>query len=82
MLTFTHRAEDALATFHAAAVRWNPDVCLRLARSGTQLQPQMVEGPEPGDEQRSVGALTVYVEPGLDGTVDAGDHNILTLVSG
>jgi len=66
--------------FHAAAARWNPDVVLRLARSGAELRPHLVEEPEPGDEPLAIDALTVYVEPGVEGVVDAGDHNVLTLV--
>ena len=82
MLRFTDRARDALESFHAAAVRWNPDVRLRLARAGVELRPELADAPEPGDETIDVGSLSVFVEPGLDGLVDAGEHNVLTIARG
>jgi hypothetical protein len=82
MLRFTDRARDALESFHGAAVRWNPDVRLRLARVGAELRPELAEGPEPGDETIEVGSLSVFVEPGIDGVVDAGEHNVLTIAKG
>ena len=80
MLRFTHRACDALESFQVAAVRWNPDVRLRLVRAGAELRPALTDGPEPGDESIDVGSITVFIEPGIDGVVDAGDHNVLTIV--
>ena len=79
MLRFTDRARDALEASYAAAVRWNPDVRLRLERAGTELRPQLAEAPEPGDEEIDVGSVTVFVEPGVEGVVDAGEHNVLTI---
>jgi hypothetical protein len=29
-----------------------------------------------------VGTVTVFVEPGVDGVVDAGEHNVLTITQG
>jgi hypothetical protein len=80
VLVFTDRARDALVTFHAAAARWNPDVQLRLTRSGVELRPELVDAPQPGDEHHAIGDLTIFAEPGIDGTVDAGEHNVLTVV--
>jgi len=82
MLRFTDRAREALETFHAAAARWNPDVRLRLARVGAELRPELADTPEPGDETVVVGSLTVFVEPGDGGVVDAGEHNVLTIAAG
>ena len=82
MLRFTDRARDALETFHAAAARWNPDVRLRLVRVGAELRPELADGPAPGDASIEVGSITVFVEPGEDGTVDAGEHNVLTIARG
>jgi hypothetical protein len=79
VLTFTDRATEALALFHAAAARWDPDVQLRLVRNGSELTPQLAKGPEDGDEPVTVGGVTVFVPAGLDGAVDAGEHNDLTL---
>ncbi|MEP6758504.1 MAG: hypothetical protein ABJB55_04860 [Actinomycetota bacterium] len=82
MLRFTDRACEALETFHAAAVRWNPDVRLRLVRVGSELRPELADGPALGDESIEVGSLTVFVEPDGDGVVDAGEHNVLTIARG
>ena len=82
MLRFTDRARDALESFHGAAARWTPDVRLRLVRAGAELRPELTDAPEPGDETITVGTRTVYVEPGVDGVVDAGEHNVLTITRG
>jgi len=82
MLRFTDRARDALASFHRAAARWNPDVRLRLARVGVELRPELADAPEPGDDTVEVGSVTVFVESGIDGVVDAGEHNVLTIAPG
>ncbi len=79
MLTFTDRAAEALSLFHAAAVRWNPEVRIRLVPDGGELKPQLTDGPEENDVPTEVGAVTVFVPPGVDGVVDAGDHNELSL---
>ena len=79
MLTFTDRAADALATFQAAAARWNPDVRIRLVPAGADLRPELAEGPEANDVAVAVGTLIVYVPPGVQGVVDAGEHNALTV---
>ena len=82
MLTFTDRAADALTTFHAAAARWNPDVRLRLVHVGTELRPELAEGPAPDDVELPLGSISVLVPPGVDGVVDAGEHNVLTVSRG
>ena len=82
MLTFTERAADALATFHSAATRWNPDVRLRLVHVGTELRPELADEPNPDDVELTLGSISVLVPPGVDGVVDAGDHNVLTVSRG
>ena len=77
MLTFTDRATAALETFHSAAARWNPDVVLRLVRVGTELRPELAVDRVAGDVELTVGELTVLVPAGVDGVVDAGEHNVL-----
>jgi hypothetical protein len=79
VLTFTDRASDALVLFHTAAARWDPDVHVRLVPDGAELKPQLATGPEAGDVPVEVGSVTVFVPEGIDGTVDAGDHNVLTV---
>jgi hypothetical protein len=78
-LTFTERATEAVALFHKAAARWDPEAKIRLERDGASLAPKLAAGPEPGDITLEVGGVTVLVPDGLDGVVDAGDHNELTV---
>ena len=68
--------------FHAAAARWNADVQLRLVPIGTELRPELAEGPAAGEVALDVGAIVVFVQPGLEGVVDAGEHNVLTVARG
>lgn len=82
MLTFTDRAADALTTFHTAAARWNPDVRLRLVHAGSELRPELAEEPGPDDVELAIGAISVFVPSGIDGVVDAGEHNVLTVSRG
>jgi Fe-S cluster assembly iron-binding protein IscA len=82
MLTFTDRAAEALATFQTAAARWNPDVRIRLVAAGTELRPELAEAPQDDDVPVAVGALTVFVPSGVDGVVDAGEHNALIVSRG
>ncbi len=35
---------------------------------------------EPGDGVVTIEGLTLFVQPGIVGTIDAGEHNALTLV--
>ena len=82
MLTFTDRAAEALSTFHAAAARWDPGARLRLVRHGAELRPEFTDGAADGDVEVAVGAITVLVPPGVEGRVDAGEHNVLTVSAG
>jgi hypothetical protein len=82
VLTFTERAADALTTFHAAAARWDPDARLRLVRDGAGLRPEFADGLTDGDVEVAVGSITVWVPAGVEGRVDAGDHNVLTVSAG
>jgi hypothetical protein len=79
VLTFTDRAADALQTFHSAAARWNPDVRLRLVRVGTELRPELTDAAEPDEVELTVGQIELLVPPDVDGVVDAGEHNVLTV---
>ena len=82
MLTFTDRAADALSTFHAAAARWDPSARLRLVRHGAELRPEFTDAASEGDVEVAVGSITVLVPGGVDGRVDAGEHNVLTVSAG
>jgi hypothetical protein len=82
VLTFTDRAADALTTFHAAAARWNPSAQLRLVRYGAELRPEFADGAVDDDVEVAVGTITVWVPAGVEGRVDAGEHNVLTVSAG
>jgi hypothetical protein len=82
VLTFTDRAADAITTFHAAAARWDPSARLRLVRHGAELRPMFADGAGDDDVEVAVGSITVWVPAGVDGRVDAGEHNVLTVSAG
>jgi len=82
VLTFTDRAADALSTFHAAAARWDPSTRLRLVRHGAELRPEFTDGAADGEIEVAVGSITVLVPDGVEGRVDAGEHNVLTVSAG
>ena len=81
-MTFTDRAANALTTFHAAAARWDPSAQLRLVRHGAELRPEFADGALDGDVEVTIGAITVWVPAGVEGRVDAGEHNVLTVSAG
>jgi hypothetical protein len=80
MIEVTDWARDILQRSHEAAARFDPDVAIRLARAGTEVQAVLAAGPEAGDERVVVGAMTLYVEAGLDGLLDVEEpHDRLVL---
>lgn len=80
MIEFTAWAEEILAKSHAAATRFNPDARIRLARSQGLVQAVLTDRPGPEDLAVTVGTMTLYVEPGLEGLVDVEEpHDRLVL---
>jgi hypothetical protein len=79
MLQLTDRAREALMASQSAARRFDPGAHVRLLRAGGQLRTALVGAAEPGDDVVSIEGLTLFVEPGIVGTIDAGEHNALTL---
>jgi hypothetical protein len=80
VIRLTDRAAAALMASQTAARRFDPDARLRLARAGRELRAELVEEPSPGDGFLEVDGLQLLVEPGITGTVDAGEHNALVLL--
>jgi hypothetical protein len=78
MVELTSRAQDALLASQTAARRFDPEVHIRLMAEGATVRAVLASRPEPGDAVLEVGALTVFVAPGVTGTLDAGEHNELT----
>ena len=83
MMRFTDRAAQALLRSDAAARRFNPDARVRLVPDPARgVRAELVETPQPGDRLHEVpGGPQVFVDDALDGTVDAGDHDLLLLVA-
>jgi hypothetical protein len=80
MIEFTDWARDILERAQRAAARFNPDARIRLARVGGTIQASLTDDPVPDDQQVEVGAMTLYVEPGLEGVVDVEEpHDRLVL---
>jgi hypothetical protein len=80
VIRLTDRAAAALITSQAAARRFDPDARLRLARAGGDLRAELVAEASPEDELVEIEGLQLLVEPGITGTVDAGEHNALILL--
>ena len=80
MLALTSRAAEALRTADAAARRFNPDARLRLRVDGGAVTADLVAGPAAGESAVTVDGIDLVVPDGLEGTVDAGEHNAFTLV--
>ena len=80
MIRFTERAREVLVAAERAAHRFDPEARVRLRRTpegGVAFE--LTEGVGPGDEVVDAEGFSLVVERGLEGTVDAGDHNILSL---
>lgn len=80
MLELTDRAREALLASQSAARRFDAGAHVRVFRSGGQLRTALVHEAEPRDGVVTIEELTLFVQPGIDGTLDAGEHNALTLV--
>lgn len=70
MLEFTSWATEILQRTHTAARRFNPDATVRLRRSGGGVEFALTDERHDGDELVSGDGFELWVEPGLDGTVD------------
>jgi len=80
MLEFTDRAAEALARSDTAARRFNPDARVRLVTDGAAIRAELTDRAEPGDATvRHELGFEVYVAEGIDGLVDAGEHDALFL---
>lgn len=82
MLTLTDRARDALVAADAAARRFNPEARVRLRTAAAGLVADLADEAGPGEVLVELGGLELIVQSDLEGTVDAGEHNVLALVPG
>jgi len=80
VIELTDWAKDILNRSQEVARRFNPDARIRLARVGGAVQALLTDAPGPEDQTFEVGAMTLYVERGLEGLVDVEEpHDRLVL---
>ena len=79
-IELTDWATDILNRAQRVAVRFNPEARIRLARTAAGVEAVLTDEPEPTDTSVVVGAMTLFVEDGLDGLVDCREpHDELVL---
>jgi hypothetical protein len=83
VIAISERAREVIARASAAARRFDPEARIRIARDGDGLRSGFAHAPAPGDRVLEDGDVTVYVEHGLDGTIDVTEeHDRLVLRPG
>lgn len=70
MIGFTEWAEAILRRTHDAARRFNPAATVRLHRGRDGVSFDLVDEPPDGDELVRGSGFELWVEAGLEGTVD------------
>jgi hypothetical protein len=70
VIGFTDWAEDILRRTHGAARRLNPAATVRLHRDRDGVSFDLVDEPTTGDQLVRGNGFELWVESGLDGTVD------------
>jgi hypothetical protein len=81
VVTLTERAREALLGSIVAARRFDADAQLRVVRQGRGVRAVFAAEPDPADQLVELDGTTILVEAGIDGTLDAGEHNELTVVA-
>lgn len=82
VIEFTDWATDILSRSDAAARRFNPDARVRVVREGEGVRFELTDRPDSADQVVQREGFTLYVEPGLEGTVDVVEpHDQLILRS-
>ena len=69
-IEFTDWATEILRRTHAAARRLNPDATVRLHRRGDGVEFSLTDERHEGDAHVAESGFELWVEPGLEGTVD------------
>ena len=79
-IEFTDWAVDILRRSHEAARRFNPSATVRVFRKGSGVEFALVDGPAAGDQVVEREGFTLYVESGIEGTIDVVEpHDQLVL---
>jgi Fe-S cluster assembly iron-binding protein IscA len=79
VVTLTERAVEVLRAAQHAAHRFDPNARLRIRREGTGVAFELTDQGKPSDQIVQTDGVALLVEAGIDGTVDAGDHDTLVL---
>lgn len=69
-LSFTEWAVEILQRTHVAARRFNPEATVRLERGDAGVAFALTDERHEGDEFVAGDGFELFVEPGLEGTVD------------
>jgi hypothetical protein len=79
-LAFTDWATEILQRTHAAARRFNPTATVRVHRMADGAEFDLTDERHPGDELVTGDGFELWVEAGLEGTVDVVEpHDRLVL---
>ncbi len=70
MISFTDWANDILRRTHEAARRFNPEATVRMRRTSGGVEFALTDERPNGDELVVGDGFELWVEPGLEGTVD------------
>jgi hypothetical protein len=81
MIAVTERAAAVVAQAEAAGRRFDPGVRIRLVRAGGGVRFEFTDTPPEGDGTVACEGATLFVEPGIEGTLDCGDHNAPVLIA-
>ncbi|MFM8943746.1 MAG: hypothetical protein ACKOI0_00535 [Actinomycetota bacterium] len=79
MITVTEAAAAVLRRSVGAARRFEEEAGIRACRGGSTIDFTLATAPEPGDATVESDGFVLWVEAGLDGTVDVGDHDRLVI---
>ena len=81
-IEFTEWATRILQRSHSAARRLNPDATVRVHRRGDGVAFELTDEPGPDDEVLERDGFELWVEAGLEGTIDVVEpHDRLILRS-
>lgn len=78
MLEITESAIEVLKRASDAATRLNPEAKVRVYKRGDSVDTSFADRPENGDEVIELDGLTLFVESGIEGTLDTSlEHDVL-----
>ena len=81
MLEITESATQVLLRAYEAAVRFNPEAKIRVFKAGERVDAGFIDTPDPTDEAIEVEGVTLYVEIGIEGTLDTSEQHDRLIVT-